>query len=138
MNLFNRMGLSAPTHHDKPSADSVAYRKIDSRRDVCVDELQHVDDGVAIYGAATHDDVRQMQRRAQELNAFSTIHISEIHVEASYNGPKRYLPDFDHLQLQLRELTYSDKVWTMEQPADRVGWDLIKAIGPQTVGKVTS
>jgi hypothetical protein len=93
----------------------VAYRKIESRRDFCVDEVQHVDDGVAIYGAATHDDVRQMQRRAQELNAFSTIHISEIHVEASYSGPKRYLPDFDHLQLQLRELTYIDKVRTTEQ-----------------------
>ena len=28
---------------------------------------------------------------------------------------KRYLPDFDHLQLQLRELTYIDKVRTTEQ-----------------------
>eukprot|EP01052_Picozoa_sp_SAG31_P004055 SAG31_NODE_164_length_21790_cov_26.291411_1_plen_242_part_00 len=83
------------------------------------------------------ENLQKSQKQPQaQRSAFGCIRVGEVRLEASYEGTKRFVPNFDSLPLRMNELVYRNKVWTMEELTDRIAWDIARQVGPQAVGKV--
>jgi hypothetical protein len=74
------------------------------------------------------DDVALMEERSQQVYAFAAIHVSALDMTVSYKGSSKMLPNFDELPLKVKALEYTNELWTSEELADQLSWDVRMAI----------